>query len=537
MGDTTTRPSDGPLPCSRCGGKLDVSMTCNACGAVHIAPHPGPQEEFLLSDADITIFGGARGGGKSHGVRMRPIAGPGCAFSPLEDPGFTGLIFRREKSRLTGAGGMWEDARRIYPLLGGSSNENHLSYKFPSGAHIQFAGMEYEKDAEKYRGKAFVWIALEEGTEFTWNQFLALLRCNRPTSSTTTRPWMDITCNPDPDSWLLDLVRWFIYPEGHPLAGTPNPQRCGLKRFFTIRDNELAWIDELYDGEPAEWVDEDGVGATSVTYIPSSLTDNPTITVKDPSYLKKLKAQKSVQRARDLGGNWFARESSTLFADARVRWVRAGEVPSGLRRIRYWDFASSERKPGTLPDSSAGVRAAFAECPRCDGWRFIGPEKPCPTCNTFDGAAIVPMSSVFEPEQLFIIDDVALIEGTPGAVEQLVKETAQRDGAEVPVYLEEETGSSGKTTTHSYDKRILAEFEVHGDRPTGSKTHRAGPLVTAAERGLVWIVRNQSYDVALKDALLNFPGSGRDIIDAATGCYGAHLRHEWKEVGEGWIVA
>jgi glutamate-1-semialdehyde aminotransferase len=35
-----------------------------------ITPNPGPQEKFLSSPADITIFGGAVGGGKTYALLM-----------------------------------------------------------------------------------------------------------------------------------------------------------------------------------------------------------------------------------------------------------------------------------------------------------------------------------------------------------------------------------------------------------------------------------------------------------------------------------
>lgn len=44
-----------------------------------IKPQPGPQEAFLATPADVCIYGGAAGGGKTYGLlmeAMRPKSGP-----------------------------------------------------------------------------------------------------------------------------------------------------------------------------------------------------------------------------------------------------------------------------------------------------------------------------------------------------------------------------------------------------------------------------------------------------------------------------
>lgn len=41
--------------------------------AATIAAQPGPQTEFLRSRADICIYGGAAGGGKTVGVILEPL--------------------------------------------------------------------------------------------------------------------------------------------------------------------------------------------------------------------------------------------------------------------------------------------------------------------------------------------------------------------------------------------------------------------------------------------------------------------------------
>ena len=38
-----------------------------------LGPQPGPQTDFLSSIADIVIYGGAAGGGKSYGLLLEPL--------------------------------------------------------------------------------------------------------------------------------------------------------------------------------------------------------------------------------------------------------------------------------------------------------------------------------------------------------------------------------------------------------------------------------------------------------------------------------
>ena len=53
-----------------------------------IRPQPGPQETFLASPADIAIYGGAAGGGKTWALLMEPLR-------HVHNPKFGAVFFRR----------------------------------------------------------------------------------------------------------------------------------------------------------------------------------------------------------------------------------------------------------------------------------------------------------------------------------------------------------------------------------------------------------------------------------------------------------
>jgi predicted phage terminase large subunit-like protein len=113
----------------------------------------------------------------------------------------------------------------------------------------------------------------------------------------------------------------------------------------------------------------------------------------------------------------------------------------------------------------------------------------------------------------YLILDVARIRGTPHQVEELIVNTAHKDGKKVIVAIPEDPGQAGKSQS-AYLTRQLAGFHVISSRETGSKATRAMPLASQVEAGNVAIIR-ADWSRTLIDEMRDFPwGKKDDQVDA-----------------------
>lgn len=102
---------------------------------------------------------------------------------------------------------------------------------------------------------------------------------------------------------------------------------------------------------------------------------------------------------------------------------------------------------------------------------------------------------------------------SPKNVEKLVRETAELDGPSVPIYIEQEPGSSGVALVSHYANNVLKGYKVKGVPTTKAKAIRAQPYLAGAEFGRVWILKGPWNETFLKE-FDHFPtGEYDDQVD------------------------
>ena len=435
-----------------------------------IRPQPGKQEQFLSSNADIVFYGGAAGGGKTYAALIEPLR-------HINNKNFSCIIFRRTSPQITTPGGLWDTALEMYTALGAKDIRSPNRYfRFPSGAKIVMNHLQYDKTVYDYQGAQIPLIEFEELTHFSWKQFTYMLTRNR-SATAGIKPYIRATCNPDPDSWVADFIKWYIDQD----TGYAIQEHGGIIRWFIIMNDEPIWADN-----PDELFDKYGIEPKSFTFIPSSVYDNKILLENNREYLANLKAQDEVTKEQLLNGNWKIRPAGGLYFKANQAPI-VNVVPDKIIGIcRAWDLAATEATPqNKSPDKTAGVLMA-----RLKSGQFI-------VLDVFTGCL------------------------NAAGVRQAVRSIAIQDRINYrcnSIHIPQDPGQAGKEQVQSYVS-FLAGFNVQTERINGNKINRAEPFAAQWQQGNVLLLRGD-WNRIYTNELSSFPdGLHDDLVDASADAF------------------
>ena len=407
---------------------------------------PGPcshrQKLYMVSDANVTLYGGAAGGGKSEvGV---------IDFLQYTDiPGFVGVITRKTHKQMEGPGGVLSKCKRIF----GQAYEPHefvwraKDGKFvfhKSGAEIYLRHFQHEDDKENWQGSEANLYYIDEATQFSQEKVQYIMSRMRNPSCPQVQPMLKMTCNPDADHFLRKFVEPYLHEDG-----TPDRSKDGLIRYFAFHDGGFVFGDTREDLMFRYGLEEEDT--LSFKFISANVNDNPVLQAVNPKYVSWLRGLKGVERKRLLDGNWHVRESASGYF--KREWLTPVKYHEQefVSFCRAWDIAGtlpSESNPN--PDWTAGVLIGKTKLGR------------------------------------YVICDVVRFRARYGEVIQRIIEVGKADPSGTLIRLPQEPGQAGKAAGQMMVKSLVenglgARLMTTNQR----KVDRFMPFASAAEVGLV----------------------------------------------------
>lgn len=280
----------------------------------NIVWQPQPKQAAFMARSEYEcLYGGAAGGGKSDALLAE-------ALRQVHIPHYRAIIFRKTYPQLSE---LIDRSRAIYsPAFPRARyNQTEHCWTFPSGAKIYFGSMQYTKDRINYQGKRYDFIAFDELTHFTWDEYSYMFSRNRP-SGPGTRVYMRASTNPGGigHGWVKD-------------------------RFITIAPPLTPVVDAYEVPDPSGKLIQ---LSRRRIFVPSTVFDNQKLLDNDPSYLANLAMLPEAERNALLYGSWDSFDGQ-VFREWRndpqhyddQRWTHVIDpfpIPKHWRIYRGFDF-------------------------------------------------------------------------------------------------------------------------------------------------------------------------------------------------------
>lgn len=316
-----------------------LELAADVAGALKWLPTPGPQADAYFSDADILLYGGQGGGGKSD-------LGLGLAFTAHR----RSLILRRRYANL---GALTERAIEINGTRAGFNGATPPKLRLADGRHIEFGANQHAGDELGWQGQPFDLKFFDEACQFLESQIrfhLGWLRTTREMQRVRAL----LASNPPMDAdgdWIIGMFRPWL-DVTHPRPARPNE----LRWFVTAPDGTDLEVD---DATPIE-LGGARLIPMSRTFVPAALRDNPYLVKTD--YQAKLDGLPEPLRSAIRDGNFMAARQDADFQVIPTAWILAAQqrwTQQGGRGVAMTAMAF---------DPAGGGDDAAELCFRHGGW-------------------------------------------------------------------------------------------------------------------------------------------------------------------------
>lgn len=242
-----------------------------------------------ISDYPITLYGGAKGGGKSKGLREIFL------LRRFEWGASHGAIFRRTYPELEG--NHIRPLFESFPSLRTYYHESKKLLTLPNGSSLQFCHCKNEEDVSLYQGREFDDLGIDEVTQWTESMFRTLSGSNR-SSKPGIKPRIALTGNPG--------------GIGHPWV-----KRIFIEKRLNEREKE-----------------------SDYNFIQALVDDNLALMENDPEYVRRLEAEPNeALRNAYRYGSWDI-HAGQFFTELRrdIHFIKAFDIPAHWQRFASYDF-------------------------------------------------------------------------------------------------------------------------------------------------------------------------------------------------------
>lgn len=338
----------------------NYSDTLAITGGMKFVPSPGPQTDAYFSKADILLYGGQAGGGKSALVL-------GLALTQHK----RSLIMRRQYTDLSG---LTEEAIKMNGTRAGYNGSIPPTLR-AGDRLIEFGAAQFAGDEEAWMGRPHDLIGVDEAWQMLESQIRFLMGWLRSIDP-YQRCRVVLATNPPLSAegeWIVPMFAPWLDPGHH------NPAKQGeLRWYVTDEDGKDVEVESaggwLFDYPNKNWRaatpdeveqkkrgEKNGVVfSMSRTFIASSVQDNPFLARTD--YAARLDSLRPEIRASLRDGNFMAGRKDDERQVIPSAWARAAQA--------RW----TPHRPQGIPmcslgvDCSGGGKDPNVIAPRYDGW-------------------------------------------------------------------------------------------------------------------------------------------------------------------------